>query len=128
MKKRIYVHNQQNRFLRKDLRNNTTKTEKILWEHLKGKRLGYKFRRQHGIGPYIVDFYCPQKSLAIEADGEYHRHQIEYDENRDKYLSSIGCVVLRFSNYDILENISCVKQDILNALEKSETRKKTNPS
>lgn len=58
---------------RKELRNNPTKTEKILWAFLKGKKLsGYKFRRQYGVGKYIVDFYCPQMKLAIELDGEMH--------------------------------------------------------
>ena len=58
---------------RKRLRNNATIAEKILWEELKGsKLLGYKFRRQYGVGPFVVDFYCPRLKLAIEVDGSYH--------------------------------------------------------
>ncbi len=55
---------------RKDLRNNPTSAEKILWEHLKGSNFyGYKFRRQHSIGRYILDFYCPELKISIELDG-----------------------------------------------------------
>jgi very-short-patch-repair endonuclease len=58
---------------RKDLRNNPTKTEKLIWDLLKGKKLeGCKFIRQYGVGRYVIDFYCVKKKLAIELDGEVH--------------------------------------------------------
>ena len=57
---------------RKELRNNATPQEAILWQHLKDSNFGCKFRRQHSIGPYIVDFYCPSKKLIIELDGSQH--------------------------------------------------------
>lgn len=58
---------------RRQLRNNATEAEKRLWQHLKGRQLdGFKFRRQHSIDSYVVDFYCPQVKLAVEIDGESH--------------------------------------------------------
>ena len=58
---------------RKELRNNMTKAEKILWEYLKNKKLeGYKFRRQYSVDSFIIDFYCPKVKLGIEVDGEVH--------------------------------------------------------
>ena len=67
------IHNNKNqKSRRKNLRNNMTKAEIILWSKLKGKQLGYKFRRQHGIGKYIIDFYCPKLKLIIEVDGDVH--------------------------------------------------------
>jgi very-short-patch-repair endonuclease len=57
---------------RKELRNEPTRAEYLLWQALKGSALGYKFRRQHGIGKYVVDFYCPSKRLVVEVDGDTH--------------------------------------------------------
>jgi len=67
---------------RKDLRNNSTPQEDILWSKLKHSQLGFKFRRQHSIGGYIVDFYCPSKKLVIEIDGPAHllKENREYDK------------------------------------------------
>ena len=59
-------------YRRKDLRNNSTSEEILLWLRLKNSQLGFKFRRQHSIGGYIVDFYCPSKKLVIEIDGKEH--------------------------------------------------------
>ena len=83
---------------RKDLRNNQTKEEKFLWMNLRQKKLGFRFLRQHSIGPYIVDFYCPEKKLAIELDGYQHREKENkiYDKNRDEYLELNDIKVLRF--------------------------------
>ena len=66
---------------RKELRNHSTPAEAILWRMLKGKQIaGLKFRCQHSVGPYVLDFYCPQIKLAIELDGEVHNRQQDYDE------------------------------------------------
>ena len=84
---------------RQDLRNNSQDPEIILWSYLKGKQLqGYKFRRQHSIGNYIVDFYCTELKLAIELDGEQHSEErnVEYDKIRTEYLNSLGVKVLRY--------------------------------
>ena len=91
---------------RKKLRKNQTRAEQILWFYIRKKRInGYKFRRQFGIGPYIIDFYCPKKKLAIEVDGGYHTDCYEYDEKRSDYLRKMNVKVVRFSNEDIKSNI-----------------------
>ena len=86
---------------RKDLRNNLTPAVAALWRELKGSALGgRKFRRQHSIENYIVDFYCPDEKLIVELDGEIHNDpmQAEYDTVRDKRLKQLGNKILRFEN------------------------------
>ena len=86
---------------RSSLRKRSTSAEAALWEMLKSKQLGgRKFRRQYSIGSYIVDFCCPSEKLVIELDGDSHGeyHKIQEDENRDKYIESLGFTVLRFEN------------------------------
>lgn len=86
---------------RKYLRNNMTKAEVMLWSKLKGRNmLDYKFRRQHGIENYIVDFYCPELNLVIEVDGESH-YTLEgkkHDETRTEFLNELDIYILRFTN------------------------------
>ena len=100
---------------RKYLRNNMTKAEVILWSKLKGKKLkGYKFRRQHGIGDYIIDFYCPKLNLAIEVDGETH-YTLEgkqHDGNKESYLEELGVAILRFTNPQVKQNLDGVIEQI----------------
>ncbi len=96
---------------RRKLRNNMTPAEIKLWCILKGKDFtNYKFRRQHGIGPYIVDFYCPQLRLIIELDGSQHLEpkSIVYDKKRTQYFNSLNIKVIRFLNNEILGNIAGV--------------------
>lgn len=103
--------------LRKNLRNKLTKPEVVLWYYLKDRGLaGYKFRRQHGIGRYIVDFYCPRLRLAIELDGRQHYEQetVEYDKERDAFIQSLGIMVVRIPNSELLGN----KHGVLEYLEK----------
>src|SRR5690554_91348 len=82
------------------LRQNMTSAEKRLWEFLKEKQLGYKFRRQHPIHIYIVDFYCHELGLIIEVDGEYHNEaaQIKKDTERSELLKFQDLNIMRFSN------------------------------
>ncbi len=96
------------------LRKNMTSAEVVLWKILRGRNIGgYKFRRQQGIGPYILDFYCSEVKLCIEIDGSSHDNKFEYDEQRDKYLNSMGIRVVRFSNEQVWINIDSVVNDIL---------------
>jgi len=91
---------------RKRLRNKSTSAEATLWNILKNKQLkGKKFRRQHSLGNYIVDFYCSSDKLIIELDGDLHGDyiQIQKDENRDKELEERGFTVLRFENRFIFQ-------------------------
>ena len=91
-----------------------TKAEAILWRELKDKKmLGFKFRRQFGIGAFVVDFYCPSLKLAIEADGATHYtdEEKEYDAKRESEISQLNIKFLRFTNAEIYE-------DLYNVLEK----------
>jgi len=99
-----------------ELRYNPTKAEKILWEKLKQSSLGVKFRRQHIINRYIVDFYCLEISLVIELDGEIHEYQQEEDKLREEILESLGCKILRFKNDEIYNDLEVVLQKIQKVL------------
>jgi very-short-patch-repair endonuclease len=96
---------------RRRLRNNPTKAESQLWKALQKKQLeGKKFRRQHSIGNYIVDFYCPSEKLAIELDGSVHDNFINenYDRKRTEFLSELGITVLRFENKMVFRQLDMV--------------------
>ena len=97
--------------VRKELRNGATETEDILWQQLKGSQLaGRKFRRQHSIGFFVLDFYCPSERLAVELDGTVHdvADVKIYDEERQKAIESLQITVIRFQNTDVIHNISHV--------------------
>jgi very-short-patch-repair endonuclease len=98
------------------LRKNQTPQEVVLWAHLRGTQLGCKFKRQHSIGPYILDFYCPDKKLAIELDGAQHLDNKEYDQERTNYLLILGIQTIRFWNSEINTNINGVLQEIVSRL------------
>ena len=98
----------------RDLRRNSTDVEKYLWHFLKAKRLnGYKFRRQHLVYPFVVDFVCLEKKLVIELDGGQHAEQDAYDEKRTLFLQSKGYSVLRFWNNVIFKETEAVLNEIL---------------
>lgn len=105
------------------LRNNLTPTEKILWSKLKHKQLGYWFKRQVSIGPYIVDFYCPQKRLAVELDGSSHQtiDQKNYDHHRTRYLNSLNIMVIRFWNSRISNELDKVVGEVKSFLHSTPT-------
>ena len=108
---------------RSSLRNRSTSAEAALWDILKSKKLeGIKFRRQYSIGSYIVDFCCPSEKLIIELDGDPHGeyHKIQKDENRDKYLESLGFTVLRFENRFVFQEPEYVKNEIRKVIKKRE--------
>ena len=105
--------------LRKNLRNNATAAESLLWLRLKGKQVeGLKFRRQYGVGPYILDFYCASAKIAIELDGSQHYEEKgkAKDEERDTYLNERGITVLRYSNRDVNQQFRTICEDIENHL------------
>ena len=97
---------------RKGLRQKETPEERLLWSQLRRKNLGHKFYRQYSVGPYILDFYCPEKRLTIELDGFQHLQDKEYDQQRDDYLSLHDIKVLRFWNSEISANIDKVLEKI----------------
>lgn len=93
----------------RDLRNNSTLSEVLLWRLLKNKQLyGLDFNRQKIIGNYIVDFYCPKLNLVIEIDGSSHDNKYIYDAKRDEYLNSLGLFVLHIDDRDVKFSISKV--------------------
>ena len=101
----------------KELRNQMTLSERQLWSELeKNKLLGVKFRRQHPIGIYIVDFYAHKFKLIIELDGKYHQNKKQQilDKERTTFLEFNGLKVIRFKNDEILENLATVIQRIKN--------------
>jgi len=101
----------------RELRRAMTDTEQKLWYRLRNRQLsGCKFRRQHEIDQYIVDFVCTEAMLIIELDGGQHADQVNYDERRTQYLQAMGYRVLRFWNNDALVNIESVLTVILDAL------------
>lgn len=106
--------------LRKELRANKTETEKRLWSHLRLKRLsGLRFRRQHGIGPFIVDFYQAESKTIIEVDGDVHfieEAAIQKDKRRQLWLEKHGYKILRYNNVDIFNNLRWVLEEIYNAI------------
>jgi very-short-patch-repair endonuclease len=97
---------------RKLLRDNMTDAETVLWEQIKSKKLGVKFRRQHIIANYIPDFVALSCNLIIEVDGEIHKYQKEEDEQRTIELAEKGFKVIRFTNDEVLKNIELVLQKI----------------
>ncbi|GEM_PF-74297 len=116
--------------IRKDLRNNLTFPEQILWSVIKGKQLGVKFRRQQSIGNYVVDFYCPEKRLVIELDGDSHFEdkdsQIK-DQRRDAELKDMGIQVLRFTNKDVHESLEGVVDQVETCIHKSSATPSISP-
>ena len=100
-------------------RKNPTEAESVLWDLLKGNKIGYHFRRQHIILDYIVDFICLDKGLIIELDGGYHNdpQQKEYDQARTAHLQRLGYTELRFKNEELLCNPDAVIQKITDTLE-----------
>jgi very-short-patch-repair endonuclease len=91
------------------LRKQTAHIEEILWEKLKGKQiLGLRFRRQHPIDLFIVDFYCHKVRLVVEIDGEIHNYQREYDIGRTAELEKFDIKVIRFSNVEVILDIEKV--------------------
>ena len=98
----------------KSMRLEPTEAEDLLWQNLRGLKLGVKFRRQQPVDIFIPDFVCTQKKLIIEVDGEYHngKEQIELDVERTRILETIGYKVLRFTNEEVLTNVSSVLERI----------------
>jgi type I restriction enzyme R subunit len=101
--------------LARELRARQTPAESLLWQLLRSRRLmGFKFRRQHQFGDYIVDFYCHEAGLVIECDGSIHdqNEQWHHDQNRDAYMIEQGLRILRFTNDQILANTHHVLMEI----------------
>ena len=109
------VYNKNLKQASRDLRNNMTEAEKLLWSKLRGKQiLGLQFYRQKPIFNYIVDFYCPAANLVIECDGSQHftEEGLEADRIRDEALAELGLKVLRFDNGQVLNQLDDMVEEI----------------
>jgi len=95
-----------------EMRENPTEAERILWEELRAGKLGVKFRRQHIIDRFVVDFYCIKNGLVIELDGDIHKFQKEKDFERQKALEGLGCKILRFTNEEVEGDVDKVLEKI----------------
>jgi very-short-patch-repair endonuclease len=103
------------------LRKNMTLSEILLWKKLKDRKIfNTKFRKQHPIGMFIVDFYCHEYKLVIEVDGEVHNNKEsnEYDSNKTAELNRFGLKVIRFTNDEVIYNINSVITTIQRAIDK----------
>ncbi|WP_240731719.1 endonuclease domain-containing protein [Hymenobacter radiodurans] len=102
----------------KEMRSNPTQAENVLWQALRNQKLGEKFRRQHVVNSFIVDFVCIAKMLVVEVDGDVHTeaNQAEYDTGRTYDLNQLGYKVLRFSNSQVLNDLPTVLTLIQEAL------------
>ncbi len=118
----------------KSMRQSSTDSEQLMWQLLRGKQLmNLKFRRQHVIKPYIVDFYCHEIGLVIELDGSQHGTDdaIEYDAERTKFLEALGLTVVRYWNHDVLSRMVVVLEDLckrcskLKSISSSPSRRRT---
>ncbi|MBP9803254.1 MAG: endonuclease domain-containing protein [Candidatus Pacebacteria bacterium] len=98
------------------LRQSQTKEESLLWAKVRNSQLGFKIKRQYSVGPYVLDFYCASKKIAIEIDGAQHLEEKEYDILRSEYLANFGIKVIRFWNSEINKNIEEVILKIKNEL------------
>ena len=112
-----YIYNRlDQKDLRQKLRRNVSSVERLLWSKLRNRQLlGFKFRRQYGIGSFSVDYCCPEAKLVIEADGDSHYLDKKVgakDKERQKYIEDLGFGVLRFTNKEITENIEGVLETI----------------
>ncbi len=94
-----------------------TDAERWLWQRLRDRELcGFKFRRQHPIGPFIIDFACVEKRLVIELDGGQHTERQELDASRSRYLQERGYRIIRFWNHEVLKEGESVLNAILSCL------------
>lgn len=99
----------------KSMRHTATDAESLMWQLLRAKRfMNLKFRRQHVIAPYIVDFYCHELGLVIELDGSQHNTEDGrvYDVERTKFLEALGLKVVRYWNYELLRDNDIVLEDL----------------
>jgi very-short-patch-repair endonuclease len=104
-------------FRARALRRAETPAERELWRWLRGRKLvGAKFRRQQPLGPFVVDFFCEEACLVVEADGAGHFPTPPSDQHRDRWLAAAGLTTLRFENWQILHNTAVVLHRIAQAI------------
>ena len=110
---KILPYNPKLKTLARQLRNNSTLSEVLFWQNIKGKSYGYEFHRQVPIDEFIVDFYCHELKLAIEIDGNTHDYNFDNDEKRQEKIESLGITFIRFRDIDVKRKMN----DVFRALE-----------
>ena len=122
MPHRRWCTTEANKYRARELRRAMTPAEKKLWRYICDNQLGVQFRRQHAVGPYIVDFFCARRKLVVEVDGDTHANpmQPEYDAERTQWLNEQKnyCVV-RFWNDDVIHNIESVLRTLSESVSKT---------
>ena len=113
MKNKIIAYNPKLKLLARNLRNNSTLSEVLLWQKIKGKSFGVEFHRQVPLDEFIVDFYCHELMLAIEVDGNSHDNKYDYDISRQGILEKLGVTFIRFNDLDVKKYMN----NVLRALE-----------
>jgi len=101
MKPPLRNHSETSKERARVLRKHLTEPERLLWKQLRDAKLGFRFRRQHPLGEYILDFYCPALLLAVEVDGSAHHGRQGYDAARDAYVERQGIQVVRVWNMEV---------------------------
>ena len=128
LKRKILPYNPKLKLVARNLRNNSTLGEIILWNELKGKKMmGYDFHRQKPIDNFVVDFFCRQLVLAIEIDGDSHEGKIEGDEERQRLIERFGVEFLRFDDHEVKNDLEGVLNTIENWIRNHE-KINTHPS
>ena len=112
----------------REMRREMTPAEAVLWGALRNRALGVKFRRQHPVGRFVLDFWCPDLRLAVEVDGDVHDSQQERDAERTRVLAAYRCRVIRFRNEEVLHDLPSVLQRIRVALSPFHAEADADPS
>ena len=116
---------------RQNLRNGSTSAERMLWQGLKGRGVrGLKFRRQHSVGRFVLDFYCLEERLAIELDGGVHADpfRADYDAEREAALERMGITILRLTNESVVERPQVITEVIALFIEQRRAERTTTPN
>jgi len=103
LKKGSFNHDPKAQFRARELRNEMSVSEQVLWSAIRKERTGYAFRRQVRVGPYYLDFYCAKAKLCIEVDGEQHQTMVQRDARRDATLKDLGIETLRIPSLELFD-------------------------
>ena len=114
-------YNKDHKLLARKLRNEATLSEKLLWNEIRGKKIGYTFNREQSVSDgndsFVVDFLCRSKRAVVEIDGDSHDGKKEYDNVRDEFLKSQGLIVIHIHDYEVKRNMGAVLKLIKNCIE-----------
>ncbi|MBX3119720.1 MAG: DUF559 domain-containing protein [Fimbriimonadaceae bacterium] len=102
----------------RDNRVSATDAERQLWQYLKGKQIGFRFRQQHPLDDdFVVDFFCPEARIAVELDGSVHNGEEASDASRQRKIEELGILVIRFRNEEVYDNVEAVVRKIVEVCE-----------